>query len=57
MNYKKEEKMSWTMKIEIFLMASILTFFLFNLLIPSSAVELATIGKQAGYEFISNVLR
>ncbi len=43
-------------KTEIFLMASILTFFLFNMMIPSSAVELLKIGKQAGYEIIVNVV-
>ncbi len=41
---------------EIFLMAAILTFFLFNMIIPSSAVELLKIGKQAGYEIIVNVV-
>lgn len=56
MNYQKEEKMSWITKVEIFLMAVILTFFLFNLMVPSSAVEMIKIGKQAGYEIISNVL-
>ncbi len=43
-------------KIEIFLMAIVLTFFLFNMMIPPSAVELLKIGKQAGYEIIANVL-
>lgn len=43
-------------KIEIFLMAAILTFFLFNMMIPSSAVELLKIGKQADYEIIVNVV-
>lgn len=56
MNYQKEEKMRWITKVEIFLMAVILTFFLFNLMVPSSAVEMIKIGKQAGYEIISNVL-
>jgi len=56
MNYQKEKKMSWITKIEIFLMAVILTFFLFNMMVPSSAVEIIKIGKQAGYEIISNVL-
>ena len=56
MNAKKEEKMSWITKMEIFLMAVTLTFFLFNLMIPSSAVEIIKIGKQAGYEIIANVL-
>jgi len=43
-------------KIEIFLMAIVLTFFLFNMMIPPSAVELLKIGKQAGYEIIANVV-
>jgi hypothetical protein len=42
-------------KIEIFLMAIVLTFFLFNMIIPPSAIELLKIGKQAGYEIIANV--
>ncbi len=43
-------------KMEIFLMAAILTFFLFNMMIPSSALELIKIGKKAGYEIIANVM-
>ena len=43
-------------KMEIFLMAAILTFFLFNMIISSSAVELLKIGKLAGYEIIVNVV-
>ena len=43
-------------KMKIFLMAAILTVFLFNMMIPSSAVELLKIGKQAGYEIIVNVV-
>ncbi len=43
-------------KMEIFLMAAVLTFFLFNMMIPSSALELIKIGKQAGYEIIANVV-
>ncbi len=43
-------------KTEIFLMAAILTFFLFNMMTFSSAVELIKIGKQAGYEIIVNVV-
>ena len=43
-------------KIEIFLMAIVLTFFLFNMMIPPSAVELLKIGKHAGYEIIVNVV-
>ncbi len=37
-------------------MAAILTFFLFKMMIPSSAAELLKIGKQAGYEIIVNVV-
>ncbi len=43
-------------KIEIFLMAATLTFFLFNMMIPPSAVDLLKIGKQAGYEIIAYVV-
>jgi hypothetical protein len=43
-------------KIEIFLMAIVLTFFLFNMMIPPAAVELLKIGKQAGYEIIVKVV-
>ena len=48
--------MRLTTKIEIFLMAIVLTFFLFNMMIPPSAVELLKIAKQAGYEIIVNVV-
>ena len=37
-------------------MAAILTFFLFNMMISSYAVELLKIGKLAGYEIIVNVV-
>lgn len=43
-------------KIEIFFIAVVLTFFLFNLMATPAAVELITIGKQAGYEIIANVI-
>ncbi len=46
--------MKLTTKMEIFLMAIVLTFFLFNMMIPSSTLELLKIGKQAGYEIIVN---
>jgi hypothetical protein len=52
----KEVKMRWITKLEIFLVAIAITFFLFNLMVPSSAVEIIKIGKQAGHEIISNVL-
>ena len=56
MNNWNEGKIGWITKIGIFLMAVTLTIFLFNLLVPSSAVEIIKIGKLAGYEIISNVL-
>lgn len=56
MNNKNEKIMRLITKIEIFLVAIVLTFFLFNLMISPSAMELMKIGKQAGYEIISNVV-
>ncbi len=47
--------MKFITKLEIFLMAVILTFFLFNMMLPPHAVELLKIGKQSGYEIIVNV--
>lgn len=43
-------------KVEILLVAVLLTFFAFNLMVPAAAVDLMKIGKKAGYEIISNVL-
>lgn len=43
-------------KVEILFVAVLLTFFAFNLMVPSAAVDLIKIGKKAGYEIISNVL-
>ena len=56
MNNKKEKIMILITKIEIFLVAIILTFFLFNMMTSPSAMELIKIGKQAGYKIISNVV-
>ena len=56
MNNKNEKIMRLITKIEIFVVAIVLTFFLFNLMISPSAMELMEIGKQAGYEIISNVV-
>lgn len=56
MNNNNEKIMRLITKIEIFFVAIVLTFFLFNMIIPSSAMELIKIGKQAGYEIISNVV-
>ncbi len=56
MNNKNEKVMRLIARIEIFFVAIVLTFFLFNMIIPPSAMELIKIGKQAGYEIISNVV-
>jgi hypothetical protein len=56
MNNNNEKIMRLITKIEIFLVATVLTFLLFNMMISPSAVELMKIGKQAGYEIISNVI-
>ena len=56
MNNKKEKVISLITKIEIFFVAIVLTFFLFNMMASPSAMELIKIGKQAGYEIISNVV-
>lgn len=56
MNNNNEKIMRLITKIEIFLVAIVLTFFLFNMMISPSAMELIKVGKQAGYEIISNVV-
>ncbi len=56
MNNKNEKIMRLITKIEIFLVAIVLTFFLFNMMITPSAMDLIKIGKQASYEIISNVV-
>ncbi len=56
MNNKNEKVMRLITKIEIFFVAIVLTFFLFNMMTSPSATELIKIGKQAGYEIISNVV-
>jgi hypothetical protein len=56
MNNKNEKVMRLITKIEIFFVATVLTFFLFNMMTSPSAMELIKIGKQAGYEIISNVV-
>ena len=44
-------------KMAILLVAALLTFAGFNLMVTSSsAVDILKIGKQAGYEIIANVL-
>ncbi len=56
MSNKNEKIMRLIAKIEIFVVAIILTFFLFNMMITPSALELIKTGKQAGYEMISNLV-
>ncbi len=53
---KQEVKMRFKQRLAIFLLAVLLTFVGFNLLTSPSAVELAKVGKQAGYKIIANVL-
>jgi hypothetical protein len=56
MSNKNEKIMRLITKIEIFVVAIVLTFFLFNMMVTPSAMELMKIGKQAGYEIISNLV-
>jgi hypothetical protein len=53
---RKEAKMKFKTKVAILLAAVLLTFLGFNLIASSGAVELVKVGKQAGYEIISNYL-
>jgi uncharacterized membrane protein YbhN (UPF0104 family) len=55
-NRKEVMKMKLRTKVEILLVAVLLTFFAFNLMVPAAAVDLMKIGKKAGYKIISNVL-
>lgn len=48
--------MRFRTKVAIMLLAVLLTLAGFNLLVSSSALELAKIGKQAGQEIIANYL-
>ncbi|MFC2169255.1 hypothetical protein ACFLRM_01640 [Acidobacteriota bacterium] len=43
-------------KIAILMVAVTLTFVGFNMIASPSAVEMITVGNEAGYEIISNVL-
>ena len=52
----KENKMKLRIKATIFLAAVLLTFVGFNLIASPAAVDLAKIGKKAGYKIIANVL-
>lgn len=48
--------MSIKIKIAIFLVAVLLTFFGFNMIASSGADDLIKVGKKAGYEIIANVI-
>jgi len=48
--------MKFRTKIGIFMVALLLTFIGFNLIVTSAALDLAKIGKYAGCEIISNVI-
>lgn len=48
--------MKFKMKVAIFLMATLITLFGFNLIASSSALDMLKMGKKAGYEIITNVL-
>jgi len=48
--------MKFRTKIGIFMVALLLTFIGFNLMITSAALDLVKIGNYAGYEIISNVM-
>lgn len=51
----KEAKMRLKTKLAILTLAVMLTFILFNLIVPAAAVDLAKVGKYAGYKIIANV--
>jgi len=50
----KETEMKLKTKVAIFMAAVLLTFFGFNM-IASTSVDMIKVGKEAGYDFISNV--
>jgi len=52
---KKEKNMKLKTKTAIFMMAVLLTFVGFSL-IASPSIEILKVGKEAGYEIISNYL-
>jgi hypothetical protein len=54
--YKGEKKMKLRIKIEIFFIAFLLTFLIFNLLVPSGALDLMKKGKKADYEITMHVV-
>jgi len=50
MNNYKENKMKLRAKIAILIIAVIISFVGFNLLVPSSVLELMDAGQKTGYE-------
>lgn len=48
--------MRFRTKVAIFMVAVFLTFAGFNLIASSGAVDILKVGKEAGYEIISNYL-
>ncbi|MDH5468627.1 MAG: hypothetical protein OEY25_14525 [Candidatus Aminicenantes bacterium] len=48
--------MKLRIKIEIFIIALLLTFLIFSLLVPSGALDLMKKGKEAGYEITMHVV-
>lgn len=48
--------MNFKMKVAIFLLATLISLFGFNLIASSSAIDMLKTGKKAGYEIIANVL-
>jgi len=44
------------MRVAVFMLAVLITFVGFNIIVSSTAVDLLKIGKEAGYEIIANFL-
>lgn len=43
-------------RVAVFMLAVLITFVGFNIIVSSTAVDLLKIGKEAGYEIIANFL-
>ncbi len=48
--------MKFRTKVGIFLIACLITFIGFSLLIPSGAIDMMKAGKSNGYKIVSNML-
>jgi len=55
-NNERRTKMKLKAKVAILAAAVFLTFVGFNLIATTSAVDLVTVGSEAGYEIITNYL-